>query len=321
MRLFGTGFEGGMLDIFDYVASTNRASIQSTTKKTGSYALKMNENYGASNNQILLPSTYQTLYMSFWAYYESNLTGVGFKSSDGSWIGIGNSGTYATLVTGETVIQTGSKVACVNRWAHYQLYVYCDDTNGVATIKVDGVTEFTYNGDTKRGTPSVFDGIIFYDRGSPMYVDDVVVDDAAYPGDVRFIAAVPTADASPNQWTPSSGTSGHYSYVDETSSPDTEYLYAATNAYKELFDITDFPEAGKTPDCVLLLARLTKDTGDAQQAKLIVSSGGIENTTTLDLTTAWKTYRKFMAVDPTDSAAWTNSKLDALKIGAEAVIP
>jgi len=323
--LWATGFEHGSVDFLPEGVRQGCAAVSSSpAPKTGNFCCKI-----SSNNYMTFNVTAGTeFYLAVWVYvrcshstYNDHFS-VLFQGGDSTIkLGLGTAPYTYRLWIGSTQVATGTHYLDWDKWHHLQVYVKCADTNGRVVVKVDGITDIDYTGDTKSGSSAQLTSVKFshaYSLGDEGYygIDDLCIRDDQWPGDIRFVALVPDGDIT-RQWTPSSG-SDHYALVDEVPPSDSDYIYTSTSGARDMFSLSDFDATGKEPIAVTAWARGWKNRAEADQLKLILSDGTNEVSQTGDLMTTptyiWKTFES-----APDMSEWTDEALDNLRLGVEAI--
>jgi hypothetical protein len=102
--------------------------------------------------------------------------------------------------------------------------------------------------------------------------------------------------------------------------PDDEgtYVYSSDTDDYDLYAMADVPSTYGIPTAIQFWARAKKDDAGAAKVALVVKSGASTQAgSDLALNSTWKYVWQCMSVDPTDSAAWTTAKANALELGAK----
>jgi len=150
-----TGFEAGHKGVlsWDYGCSVSAAQ-----QRTGAYSFLC----GSSNKAYqLLPGAVSELYLRF-GYYR---TGHGFymsvlcemhDSADGGlwvldWDKNTNKPQLRVGTRDSAIVATGITSVANDEWHCYEVYAIIDDVVGVFQLKIDGVLDIDYAGDTKPG--------------------------------------------------------------------------------------------------------------------------------------------------------------------------
>lgn len=325
--LYGTGYEMGAIPVTsdNYtpdVVINSRASYV----KTGTYSLGVKSNTTAERwARVPVPVITSQLYVS--TYVWNNTIGyvsLGAILDSGEVVELRK---YATGLTWDlyidgSLVQAGSISVPNEQFQQVQVYFNIDNSGGVAS-KIDGVDDIDYSGDTQPGTGSTIthvrqlqDGVINHSGQS--YWDDFSFGLGDWGGDVRFDALLPNGDNSV-QWTPSTG-ADNYALVDERPPSTADYVSAGSPGLEDLYDLADWSGTAKTPQFVTAWAYAKKDVAGDIQLQLFVDSNGEESAgSPLDLSTADAYYYHLAATDPDTDGAWSDSAIDALKIGVRSV--
>src|SRR3990172_2482838 len=195
-RLLIDGFEGASFDLWDYVY-TSGFSIDNTSKITGTYSAynaAVGVGYGAATVMQKIVGTRTSLYLSF-RWRPSQWPGTRGIVSFQDQVN-GHQASLCLDAAGKlraqrysTTLAIGSYIFAVNQNYHIEIYFYLDDTNGRFVVKRDGLVEIDFTGDTKYLSTPTFDMVQFGADGIngtfTQYYDDIIFDDAAYPGNTK----------------------------------------------------------------------------------------------------------------------------------------
>ncbi|MFZ5451446.1 MAG: hypothetical protein ACOZF2_06205 [Thermodesulfobacteriota bacterium] len=225
------------------------------------------------------------------------------------------------IITSSTIFQLGA-------WYVVELHIKVADSGGVVELRVDGVPEGIYSGDTKPGTASAIDRVQWYlDPGVGMqcYVDDVIVNDISdsvnnfWPNGLKVKLLKPTADGPTNEWdvTPSGS---HYAAIDEVPPSGADYIKTSTADEKEHFDVENLPAEALTVKAVQVQAFCLKGAFlDPDRLKLGVR---IDNTDYLsdpiDLPVS-SLIRKYSLDQNPAGGSWTVDAVNNARLALQAV--
>ncbi|MEW6385900.1 MAG: hypothetical protein AB1491_00065 [Thermodesulfobacteriota bacterium] len=317
-RIFIDGFEAGQLDLWDAATFT----IYSTNPIDGSYHIRgMSGAYALKN----LPSAKSELWVAFRYKPESVSLGNSriFEFRNGTTVigSIQQSGNVIQTLRGTaTVLATGSQTFGQNDVVLIEARFKPDNSAGVFQIKINGILDIDFSGDTTDG-PTSIDNIRVYAYSSSFYgnFDDVIIDDAGFPGDTKIQALKPTAAGNSTQWDPSSGS--NWDCVDEVPASDTDYVSTNVSNEIDLYTFSDLSGSIEEVKCVQVQARAVKEGAPTpQNLQLAVRSGGsnyfsgdkaVPATTPTALANIW-------ATNPDTSAAWTPSEVNNAEFGVKA---
>jgi hypothetical protein len=228
-------------------------------------------------------------------------------------------GNYATKVgTGNTVINA-------SRWYVVELYIKIGDS-GALELRVDGITEATFSGDTKPGSDTYVDNIVWGNVSVNSLIDDIIVNDTtgtlnnSWPNGAKIVLLKPNGDGGTKQWTPSAG-SDHYALVDEVPASATDYLQSASAGQVEELDVENLPAEALTIGAVKVdMWGLKGSISTPNQVKLGVKSGGANYMSSAkDLGLAQGKVSHLLDADPADGNAFTPSEVNALQAVLESV--
>jgi len=225
---FMTGFEGQTTQIIP-ASDQWGMGISTSTKKSGNCSCYLQTpNQGSGGFHVRVPSsmTITNIYGAHW-FHPHDASGTDSSCrlfiyyTDNSynqiwWYRYGRMYYYR----GDTqVVETA--VLMASDWNHIQWWVYADSTNGRVVVYWNGIEVINYTGNTRPGNSSQVSYVSFqfhkqwYSGQSLVtYLDDLVLSDSGFPGDIRVERIYPNADTANKAWTPQSG-SDNYAMVDE----------------------------------------------------------------------------------------------------------
>jgi len=140
---------------------------------------------------------------------------------------------------GTTLIATGTIPLLINTTYEIEAHVVISDTVGVVQIKVGGVLDINFSGDTKPGTDTAINIINF---GNSIglksalgyqYLDNLVIDNANWIGNVRFQTRQITANGTYTDLTPSAGDA--WNCIEEIPPSLADYIHTNTVNHKSSF--------------------------------------------------------------------------------------
>jgi len=321
--LYGTGYEMGAIPLTS--SDYTRASINSTTVKTGTYSLKL-ESVGFPFHAwawYAVPVETSALYVSGNVYTNagSGFASLGVILDSGEIVELRKDVTNHTwdLYVDGSLVQAGSIAVPNGQFQNVQAYFDIGNSGAVAT-KVDGVDDIDYSGDTQPGSGSTISYVQQYQaaEGVISYWDDLSFGTGDWGGDIRFDGLVPNGDDSV-QWTPSTG-ADNYALVDEIPPSTADYVSTGTTAQTDKYVLGDWSGSAKTTQFVMGWVYTKKDAAGAIQLRVLVDSSGDEDVSdALDLLTADAYYSHLVQLDPHTSGSWADSGIDAMKIGIRSV--
>jgi len=320
------------------------ATIQTTTKRTGAYALKCLPVTTATAYAIL-PDAYTatgadsvvsgpaTLWCRFYLNIASlpSAAEVIFTAIDDT-ISVKfeirldqNGNILAYGVSGTTLLGTGSKVLSTATW--YRIEVRTETGGSVAwEVKIDGTSEISGSGaNTSSNNHQNFRLGKSPNRngsGYECYFDDFACSDSAYPGAGAVAVIRPNGNGNYTAWT------GVYTDVDDLVSQagndgTTTMWSTSTNLNAETAALESCATAGisGTINAVKTITVVKRTSGQATniQHRLRVTSPGTADTDLTDYatTTSFILLASVRVVNPSGGAAWDTAGVDSLEVGVE----
>lgn len=332
-----TGFETG--DASELISLAGTSSIQASTVRTGGYAFRSNPTTTGTGSTSIRQldangrptiSNFGNSYTRFYFRYATKAASgdepiftFSRTSKGGTRLGLrlNSSGNIAVYASGSgstpnTLKATGTIVLSANTW--YRIEVKCDIAAGWE-VKIDGVSDTT--GADTANVQEIVIGKSFNVGGNSVdyFYDDLYVDSAAYPGIGQCNIMLPTGDGNYTaNWTASAG--NKYQCVDEIPhNSDTDFISCTTNTAAYTAAMQDSAVVGMTGTINAVKAVLIakQNGGSAGSIKCRIRGGSTDSDTGGAATSSsYITVSKYASVDPSTSAAWTSSGLDALEVGA-----
>jgi hypothetical protein len=322
-RKFIDGFESGGDDLWD---AENNATVVSSAglDMDGDYCLDLNAITEYIEKNI---TATDTIYLAvLWRFTSASQSkGIFTVKKDGTVLAtVRKNGTSYLLeaTRGTILVATGTKTLNINTTYLIEAYIKIDDAAGKITVKVDGVQDIDFTGDTKPGADTQFNRVLLGYNGnagtySQAYFDNFIMDDAAWIGDTKIQAVVPTGAGATTGWTPSAG--NNWACVDEKPASDVDYVSINVN------DVTDTYAAGNlagtigTVKCVQVQSRMRIDGAPTpNNIKLVVRSGAADYLSgDKAVPSSEKSLWNLWETDPADAAAWTEADVNAMEIGVK----
>jgi hypothetical protein len=346
LLLFSNVGEAAVLNLcgFESGASSERStdsgtfSVQSTTKRTGNYALRINTSttgfhrfnqFATDGNTTNMNAAdvYVRFYMRVATAPAANTENV-FQAHDNTNVKLelrlNSSRQLVAYDTALSVLGTGATALSLNTWYRIEVRV---GTGAAATyeVKIDGVSELSGTGNLSTTNNARVDLGRTTNRNSQatdIYYDDFLIDDATYPGAGQIVALTPDGDGNAVTWTIGAGAGNDWENVDEVpADDDTTYLLSTLSVGQastvSLISSTAASISG-TIKAVKAFVRTKRDGAANGTFQLRLRS----NTTNSDGANAasGSTYgvnQLIHAVDPATSAAWAVAALDSVEVGVE----
>lgn len=227
-----------------------------------------------------------------------------------------------------TLIGSASASISADAWHLIEIHHIPHLSAGTVEIYIDGTQVLSATGTRTANTnANNSDFILEFQRygastgnaGSYHAFDDVRVNSTAgsvnngKPGDGKIIGLIPTGAGNYTQLTPSVGS--NFQCVDETPPNTTDYVSHSTVGNKDTYAMSDLALTGIIQS-VQQIAYAENSDGGGGSIGFLVRSGGVDNEATAqNITSSWTYYKRIMEIDPTDSAAWTTAKVNALEAG------
>lgn len=229
-----------------------------------------------------------------------------------------------------TQLDVGSTLV-LNTW--YVLEVRATtpaDTGGVLQMKVDGVLDIDFSGDTLGAyEPANFrlvglgnaglTGATYQVAAQGLY-DDFAVNDTAgavnnsWPGRGGIEALVPTGAGATTGLTPSAG--ANWDCVDEVPASDADYVGAETVDLFDTYGLSDTVQTGGVPAvCVWLRAALA-EAGAGNVATMVRASAANYTGSDLGIDTTFKYVSQIYETNPA-GGVWTTAALDGIEAGTK----
>lgn len=321
------------------VSTTGTVSIQSTTKRTGTYALQANPTTTATGyaNVGTIDSTARDVnfdvadvYARFYfraatlpasnsepIFSSNRSTGGAIKfelriDSAGNLLGYGQ-GT-SLLATGTTVLSTGT-------WYRIEVRV---GTGASANweVKINGTSEISGTADLRSdNNVNVRFGKTTNRNGNTVdfFYDDIAVSDSAYPGASDGVYPLTVdGDGTYTAWTVGAGAGADYTNIDEIPhDSSTTYLLSTLSAGDaSTGTLISMPSSSSIYAVKATTFVIRNGAGASFQQR---TRSGSTDSDTADITplASYTDYHQLHATDPNTSSAWTESAVNAIEVGCE----
>ena len=320
--------EGLELGTGSQIGLTGNASVQSSVVRTGLYALFLQSN--AATATLSLPAAAEYYIRFHWRYtalvaarimrWQSGLTELGSIRQDS---------TYVDVYVGTTKVADGAIALNPDTWYMIELHIKIADAGGVGEVRIEGIVDATFSGDTKPGadtTLDVFEWVRDVNSGNT-YVDDIAANDVngasdtGYPGDGRVLAQMPDLTGDDTQWDGSDGDqTNNYALVDERPhNSDTDYVYSNSVGARDLYMVTNSIPANAVISRVWGEAR-GRTTVAGDYLAMVVKTYNTEFTSpdVLLPTSYGAVMGTYWAVNPYTNSPWVVAEVNSLQIGPKA---
>jgi hypothetical protein len=320
-RVFTEGFEMGDSLFFD----TFSGSIVTSPKRSGNYAASLT---AISLKNISTVSEFYLRAACYFADVDATSQRILWRS-DSTVLGhVRLTGQHLAAYVGtSTLAATGSATLQLNTWYLIEVYIKIADSGGRFVVKVDGVSDIDYTGDTKPGTATTVNVIGFTGAGGGLTLglDDLALNDTtgttnnSYCGDGKVIALIPTAPGDVTQLTVYSGGVANWTCVDDipvATSPD-DYVEGTITGYYDLYHLADLPWAsGITVTNVWVDARILDSVAASGACRLgIKTTQGETWSSTISLVNSTNDYQSPYWASKPSGGSWSVTDLNNLQAG------
>lgn len=265
-----------------------------------------------------------------WISFAMNLTGG--SNADVGLCAVGSgSGTEMTFTynavtgvmkawRGNLSTLLGSMVSSLSSgWHWFDAHFTYSASVGVMELWIDDtqVINLTGQNTEQNSGLNLIYGLVGGDGGSSVQgtFDDILFTDSRL-GDQRIETLLPSSDAGPNQGTPSTG-SNHYAVVDEAQWNTSNYITMPnTSGDKEVFGFSSLASTPATVTNVkMMLVTEKSDAGSYQLEPLVIASATEADGSAQQLLTSWGVQWSHFPVNPSTSAAWAYTAVNAMTGG------
>lgn len=318
-RKFIDGFESGQEDLWD--AEDNATVISSAgLDMDGDYCLDLNAAYEYVEKDITADDE---MYFAF-LYRPTQVNSeqiIGVLNGTTRILHLWRTGGNIKAHSGDyTLLATGTATLNIDTTYLIEVRFKVADSGGRVEVKVDSVQDINFTGDTKPGADTQFNkvrlgyiGIIGYTVSA--YFDNFIMDDAAWIGNTKIQAILPTGGGSSTIWNPSVG--ANWQCVDERPASDVDYVSTNAVGQVDTYQAADMAGAVGTVKCVQIQSRTESEGAPTPtNLKLVVRSGVTDylsgdKSVPADPKSLWNLWE----TNPADSLAWEEADVNAMEIG------
>ena len=235
---------------------------------------------------------------------------------------------FVEIYTGTaTLVATGAISLQADTYYLLEVHVKIDDTVGIIEVKVDGVADASFSGDTKPGAATNIDGIFYNGVGTvAFWVDDLALNDTtggvddSWCGDGKVALIKANANGDQSDLVGSDADSvDNYLLVDEVpKDDDTTYVEGSVISGYDLYNLA---ATGLTNVAILRAwpegrARDTVAEGGLCQLGIKPNGGSEAWSSDISLLTSYtRIIGTVHTVNPLTTDVWGVSELDALQAG------
>lgn len=327
----------------------NAPAIETTTKRSGNAAYRINNASGAEGFRQQHTSSQGLFYFRFYLYIvalPTNTRVIGGSRQTGSLKAVIRltSGGALQLYNFEDSAQIGSNSSALSTGQWYRIEMSYDSTTLSATAceaKIDGVTFASGNADFTATPNSLGCFTDFGDATLDYIVDDCAINDStgsfqnSWPGEGEVIVLMPDNNGDNSQWTGSDGNStNNYQLVDEVPPSSTDYVESNTSGQIDDYNLQATPAAMDSNDIINVVhvgvyAAVSDATGSDPDIVLRIkasASGTVEESASLDVNSI--TYHGPAPLPASDNyqlttydlpgastTPWTKADLDTMQVG------
>ena len=319
-RVFIDGFEAGDLKLWDVIGETPDM-VSSIAGMDGTYCVYV----GSSEYfQRALPAAAEYYFAFRFIPDSASIVNIIKLYAGATAIGLitRSSAGFLEARVGSTVVATGPALLLLTTYLIEVRYKIAN-SGGIIQVKADGILVIDYSGDTQPGADTTMNQMrLGYDGGSNFgaaWFDNVVVDNAAWPGNTNIQAIRPTGAGAAANWTPSAG--NNWDCVEEVPANETDYVATNTANIVDTYVTGNMTGLVSLVKCVQVQA-LTKFEGAPTPANLQlvvrpvatdrVSASIAIPAASAQLSAIWET-------NPDTANAWAESEINGSEIGVKAV--
>jgi len=305
----------------------------STVARTGTYSFRMSHSLGDRTNSVVLSHAGRGTVFLQGAIRLANLT----SGTDSPIITWRNGGVILGCITADTW-QTGMKVWRGDKatqlgsigvgiptvsWLLLEVKIKIHDTEGEIKVWANGQSVFDYAGDTKPGTETTIDNIMYSQVKNNVnyytYWDDLIVadDQGSYfntgTQGAKIHRVAITGPGNYAQWTPQ-GDAANWNCIKETPPAIDKYVESTTTGQKDSYEPANSPVVG---GIAAVAVRYWAQGGIT--LKRLCRSGGTDYLgSQLTMTGAFGKTDDIMYEHPA-GGAWSESSFNAIEVGQEKV--
>jgi hypothetical protein len=231
------------------------------------------------------------------------------------------------LYRGATLLDSSASYSVLN-WHYFEFQaVIATGTGGSYEFRHNETLDFSGSSVNTASSGSANWDVVDFNNvgtGTSIRLDDIYILDGTgsanndFLGDCVIEGRLPTADGTPTDWTPSSG-SDHYALLDDTN--DGTYVSTSTPTDIDYFTFDSLSFITGTIHGVQAMATMSLDVLGSRGARLkALSVAATDNGSTQTIaSTNYSTVWEIFETDPNTAAAWSISAVDAASFGFELV--
>ena len=253
---------------------------------------------------------------------EARIASMQFGDHENIQLKLGADG-ILNVLSGGTNIGSGTTALGAGSWYYIEWQTYAHTSSGSFAVKLDGNAEASatnVNTDAAWGddgnnqlrlwgeTQVSFDDVYILDNASP---------NNTFWGDTKVVAVYPTADATYEQWTPTSGVD-HYALVDESTPNVTDYIYTSVNGNNDSFTVQSITGAPFAVQQVMFNRAFT--TSGSMYGLIRISSTDYTSGSLPVLSSGSQYAQAQWDVNPNTLSPWTQAAFNGAEFGLQSVL-
>lgn len=202
----------------------------------------------------------------------------------------------------------------------FDIHFKSDASTGVFTVYLDGVSWFTFSGNTTgTGAGNTADALIFRREGglnTEKRVFSAVIVSDSDTRNMAFCVDYPNADGAVTDW------SGSYLDVDDVGGADGLMLYAAAAGDISTFQFPNLPSAMASLTPLAVDVRISGTVSGTDVVRTVARVGGVNYDEGVNMSTSIRPrdLNAIAPVNPATAAAWTVAEINAAEFGVKAAL-
>lgn len=334
-RLATFGFEDGNLAVnFASIGSAVLVS-GSASARTGDWCLSLTTSsdvvrtYPISTGTALFIGQAQFCIAGFYAPSAVRSLIIFYDATNAILVQLRTTTDRKLLATigSSTNVATGTSVLPLDGWVYIEMYADINNSTGTFAVKVDGVLDINFIGDTQTGANSVISTVEFTAVGADTdrRVDDIVINSPAgdnnntWPGIVRLLPSYPNNSGSSTQLSRGGVDTGqNYSQVNEVPYSANQYVYGNAVDQEDLYNIQDPTIPANAEIKNIIVNAIAKVDSGAGMIALMAKSGAVQSQgSDKSIGISDRLYQEVWNIDPSTSGTWSAAAINNLEIGVK----
>jgi hypothetical protein len=324
-RVFIDGFEAGDLKLWTAYAFAGGGGLSAPVQgMDGNYCCLVRFNSDYLKKVVAPASEYYCAfrYRPINVVYDSNKT-ILFMSGGTTLGSLHRSGGPMVAYRGNASVELARSTTSLNIDTTHLIEIRYKPhaTAGIFQVKIDGVLEIDYYGNTTAGGET-FDTFNFWTTSGYNvlgYIDNFIVDNSKWPGNTSIQAIKPVGAGNFTLWTPSAG--DNYACVDEVPASESDFIATNTLNHLDLYAAGDLVGTIGSVKCVQLQAlAIAEGSPTPEHLQLAVRSNGADYfgdskavpSVVTGMSSLWE-------ANPATAAPWLEAEVNAMEIGVKAV--